>query len=248
MWCRAGMSVARSRLLHDPTSSEADLRVLPKACLRGFSSTESTFLPRGQWRIDIKAHDVADLELDRFPGDLERFHLVRPEGRGGARMLRTVVASCRNSPASALRVQCRAFPDDPRAATVARSTGRSWLSCPSLIGFFPGRRAMARRRRPSTPSARKRSHQRHTVGFDMPVRRIVSIRPRPEPSASLMRAWRASEEASRDGPLPVRWRLRYPSESPVFTFVDFPPICLLSRFAGRSKRRRDVQYHGFQKK
>ena len=57
---------------------------------------------------------------------------------------------------------------------IARSIAAFTLS--SAIGFFPGGR-LASRGRPSTPSARKRSHQRHTACFDIPVYRPVDFPP-----------------------------------------------------------------------
>ena len=55
----------------------------------------------------------------------------------------------------------------------------------SATGALPGGR-VASCRRPSTPSARKRPHQRQIVGFDIPVRLIVSTRPQPAPSSRMM--------------------------------------------------------------
>ena len=98
-------------------------------------------------------------------------------------------------------------------------------------GLRPWRRRMLRtvvasRRRPSTPSARKRSHQRHTVGFDIPVRRIVSTSPCPEPSPGTMRARQACFRRLRGWPATFSRRSRSPSESPVSVLVDFPPVRL----------------------
>ena len=72
--------------------------------------------------------------------------------------------------AGARTVQCRARAG---GGDIARSIAAFTLS--SSIGFFPGGR-VASRRRPSTPSAGRRSGRRHTARFDMPVSR---------PSASL---------------------------------------------------------------
>ena len=81
---------------------------------------------------------------------------------------------------------------------------------------------MASRRRPSTPSARKRSRQRHTVGFDMPVRRIVSIRPRPESSPGTMRARQACFRRLRGWPGDLFEALALPVRKPGFPSCRFP--------------------------
>ncbi|MCY3873302.1 MAG: hypothetical protein OXF88_03295 [Rhodobacteraceae bacterium] len=56
----------------------------------------------------------------------------------------------------------------------------SSLTLSSDIGLRPRLRGMSYGR-PSTPCLRKRSHQRQTVGFDMPVALIVCDRVKPSP-------------------------------------------------------------------
>ena len=85
----------------------------------------------------------------------------------------------------------------------------------------------------------EKGEARHRVGFDMPVRRIVSIRPCPEPSPGTMRARQACFLRLRGWPATRSRCSRCPSESPVSVLVDFLPICLVSHFAGRSQRRRE---------
>ena len=85
---------------------------------------------------------------------------------------------------------------------------------------------MASRSSPSTPSARKRSHQRHTVGFDIPVRRMVSTRPQPEPSSRMMPARQTCFCGLRGLHMISSRRSRSPSKSLISCRVDFLPIAL----------------------
>ena len=54
-------------------------------------------------------------------------------------------------------------------------------------GAVPGSRVLSRSR-PSTPSAAKRSCQRHTHGFDLPVARMIAIVPSPSAVARIILA------------------------------------------------------------
>ena len=126
------------------------------------------------------------------------------------------------SSARALSVQCRACSGGGDIASATTALTRS-----SGTGFLPGGR-VASRRSPSTPSARKRSHQRQTVGFDMPVRRMVSASPQPDPSARTMRA-RHTCFCRLLGLLTIpSRRSRSPSERSISCRVDFLPIAPVS--------------------
>ena len=108
-------------------------------------------------RVDIHAHDVADLELEpRVPGHLERLHLVRP----GAVPLQDAVHGAHGHPRLVRQSPNRPVPGVPSpmipGGDIARSIAAFTLS--SSIGFFPGGR-VASRRRPSTPSARNRPRE-----------------------------------------------------------------------------------------
>ena len=175
-----------------------DLCVRPKACLRGFSSTESTTA----WSGGLTWSPTTSRTLISNLGSRETLNVftwcgLRPWRR---RMLRTVVASMPPiSPASALRVQCRACFG---GGDMARSTGAFTLS--SLIGFFPGGR-VASRRRPSTPSARKRSRHSATPSASTCPSAESSPSDRgPSRAQALCAPARRASEGSADGPRPVR--------------------------------------------
>lgn len=57
---------------------------------------------------------------------------------------------------------------------------------------YPEDQAQNMRLSPGTPSSRYRSCQRQTVGFDMPVRRMISTVPRPSAVASTISARQTS--------------------------------------------------------
>ena len=97
---------------------------------------------------------------------------------------------------------------------------------------------VASRRRPSTPSARKRSRQRHTARFDIPVRRAVSIKPWPEPSQGRCAPARRASGGSAGGPDPFK-ASALPVRQPDLPSCRFPARPPLSRFACRSQRRRE---------
>ena len=65
------------------------------------------------------------------------------------------------------------------------ATTRSMTSWPS--GATRGGRVLSRKR-PSTPSSAKRSCQRQTQVFDLPVRRMISTVPRPPAESSTISA------------------------------------------------------------
>ncbi len=121
-------------------------------------------------RVDAQANDVAGYPESPDP--------MRPE----AVLLQDGVQTIPGLPAGARTVRCRACGG---GGDIARAIGVFTRS--SGVGFFPGGR-VASRRSPSTPSARKRSHRRRTVGFDRPVRRMVPASLQPEPIAGTMRA------------------------------------------------------------
>ncbi len=147
-------------------------------------------------RVDTEADDVA--------GHPEGPDPVRPE----AVLLQDAVQTIPGLPAGA-----------GHAAGAATSPG------PSGVGFFPGGR-VASRRSPSTPRARKRSRRRRTVGFDMPVRRMVPAGPQPEPGSGTMRARQTCFRRLRGlRAIPSR-RARSSSESLISCRVDFRPMLL----------------------
>ena len=75
--------------------------------------------------------------------------------------------------AMAAPVQCAA---SPGGASIVRATTRSAIEGASL-GTREGR--VLSRRRPSKPSAAKRSCQRQTQVLDLPVSRMIAFVPRP---------------------------------------------------------------------
>ena len=179
--------VARSRLRMVRRHGQRRLRASQSLYLRLLVHREHYGVV---WRIDMQARDIADPDLEpRVPGHLERLHLVRLEAVAAKNVANRCRVHAANLSGQRLESPVPGVPSPMiPGGDMARSTGAFTLS--SSIGFFPGGR-VASRRRPSTPSSRKRSHQRHTVGFDMPVRRIVSTSPCPEPSARTMRARQA---------------------------------------------------------
>jgi hypothetical protein len=58
-----------------------------------------------------------------------------------------------------------------------------WTTEAAASGLRPGGRVLSHNR-PATPSAAKRACQRQTVGFDCPVRRMISIVPMPSPRST----------------------------------------------------------------
>ena len=173
-------------------------------------------------RVDIQAHDIADLELEpRVPGDLERLHLMRLEAVAAQNVANRCRFHAANLPGQRL--------ESPVPGVLRRRRHREVdrrLHLVLLNRLLPRRAAWRpeedRRRPPresgpasATPSA-----------FDIPVRRIVPIRPRPESSPGTMRARQACFRRLRGWPATRSRRLRSPSESPVSVLVDFLPICL----------------------
>ncbi len=130
-------------------------------------------------RVDVEADDVAHLDLEpRVAGDLEGLHLLRPEAvvpqdavHGGDRHSQPPRQRPHRPVPGVLR----------RRRHHQRDRGLQLVLGDRLLP----RRTGVSRRSPSTPSTRKRSHKRQTVGFDMPVRRMVSDRPLPEPSSRI---------------------------------------------------------------
>ena len=76
------------------------------------------------------------------------------------------------------------------------------------------------------PSSRKRSHQRQTVGFDFPVRRMVRAGPQPEPSSRMMRARQTCFCMLRGLPMICSRRACSSPDSLISCLVDFLPIGL----------------------
>ncbi len=159
-------------------------------------------------RVDAEADDIA--------GHPEGPDPVRPE----AVLLQDAVQTIPGLPTGARTVRCRACGGGDDIAGAIGAFTRA-----SGVGFFPGGR-VASRRSPSTPRARKRSHQRRTVGFDMPVRRMVPAGPQPEPGSGTMRARQTCFRRLRGLRAIRSRRARSSSESLISCRVDLLPVCL----------------------
>ena len=125
-------------------------------------------------RIDIEADDVAQLAR-RTSGSFESLNCRTRCGCSPcARQMRwTELTLMPVAFAIMAPVQCVASPGG--SASVSATT-RAATSAPSG-GMREGR--VLSRSRPSTPSAMKRSCQRQTQVFDLPVRRMISFVPTP---------------------------------------------------------------------
>ena len=171
-------------------------------------------------RVDIQAHDVADLDPGpRVAQDPGRPHLVRP-GPVALQDAGTSGAVSSSLFASACSVQCRAR----GGGGIARPA--TALTVPSGAGSSPGGR-VASRSGPSTPCPGKRSHQRSTAGT---FRSAAWPPPRRPPTRG--RGWsgraRRASGCSADPSRSVRGvRGRRPKAwFPVFS-VSCPLPCLL---------------------
>jgi hypothetical protein len=83
-----------------------------------------------------------------------------------------------------------------RALQCVASAGRSvvvlvttYRTVTSGSGFLPGGRVLSRSK-PSTPASANRACQRYTVGFDCPVRSMISMVPTPSAVSTTIRARR----------------------------------------------------------
>ncbi len=106
------------------------------------------------------------------------FESLNRRQRCGARpcacqVIRTVEAATSATFAIARSVQCVASPGG--GVWVNRTIS---ATCSGAIGALPGGRVLSRRR-PSTPSRMKRSCQRQTQVFDLPVSVMIAVVPRP---------------------------------------------------------------------
>ena len=126
-------------------------------------------------RVEVEPDDVAQLGRERrIVGELERPHPVRPE-LVARQMRSTELGLVPAAAAMALALQSVA---SCGGSEVVSATTRSIVSC-ARRGRRGGR--VLSRSSPATPSRMKRSCQRRTHGFDLPVRRTIS--PVPSPSA-----------------------------------------------------------------
>ena len=133
-------------------------------------------------RIDVKADHVAQLRYEvRIAGELEAAQAVWASPCA-FQMRCTDETLIPAALAMAAAVQCVA---SCSGSVAVSATTLSMTSCPSG-GTREGR--VLSRRRPSTPASAKRSCQRQTQVFDVPVRRMISTVPTPSAESSTISA------------------------------------------------------------
>ena len=134
-------------------------------------------------RIDVEADDVFELLGEfRVRRQLERAHAMRRELVGSQDTLHRIAGSLAAAFASIDAVQWVSLGGGPsaRVSVTTLCTVRSQRP-------FAGLRVLSRVS-PSTPSAMNRACHRHTTGFDLPDRRIISAVPQPSAVARMMLA------------------------------------------------------------
>jgi len=126
---------------------------------------------RLHWQAGLGAIESLDLAL----------FVERQDHRMGRRI--DVEAERRLMPTALASIRPVQWVASPDGGSSARSTTRCMAAAGS--GRFPGLRVLSRVS-PATPSAMNRACQRHTTGFDLPERRMISVVPQPSAVARMM--------------------------------------------------------------
>jgi hypothetical protein len=126
--------------------------------------------------IDVEADDVLEfLGQRRVAGELECPDAVRRELVGLENALHRLQAHSRRT---------REHPTGPVGGFPRRRPKRQIDHLPQVVvgsGCLP---RVLSRLSPATPSAMNRARHRHTTGFDLPERRMISLVPQPSAVAS----------------------------------------------------------------